>query len=204
MLEVTPSPERIKLGFAEAVLGAFDFLVKDFGFRCVESEMTFVRYESPDVFVNVYHGRASYEIGVEIGLVNNPWGRAEPPFTIRDIVEFNGAEKETGFTRVVTFSANDPALVEKFVNKLADFVKRYAESELKGDLRIYEQLRSFVLNESAKYTKELKISQIKREADKAWQQKDYASLVKLYEQVEESLTPAEAKKMEYAKRHLIT
>jgi hypothetical protein len=204
MLKVTPSPERVKLGFAEAVRSAFDFLIADYSFRCVKSDMTFVRYESPDVFVNVYHGRASYEIGVEIGLVNNPWGQAERSFTIRDIVEFNGAEKETGYTRVVTFSANDPALVKKFVNRLADFVKIYAVQELRGNLMAFEQLRSFVESEAERYEKEQEISQIKREANKAWQQKNYVSLVKLYEQIEESLTPAEAKKMEYAKRHLTT
>lgn len=202
MLKVTPSPERVKLGFAETVLNAFDFLVKDFGFRCVNSEMTFVRYESPDVFVNVYHGRASYEIGVEIGLIKNPWGQNEPPFTIRDIVEFNKAEAETGYTRVVTFSANDPELVRKFVNRLAGFVKRYAAPELGGDIIAFEQLRAFGMNEAAKYQKEQKISYAKREANSAWQQKNYALVIKLYEEIRDSLSPAEAKKLEYArKRH---
>jgi hypothetical protein len=35
----------------------------DFGLRPVEEKVTLVRYESAGVFLNVYHGRASFELG---------------------------------------------------------------------------------------------------------------------------------------------
>jgi len=47
-----PNPERERLAFKDAVLFRFKFL-GDLGFRPVEQEMTFVRYESAGVFVNV-------------------------------------------------------------------------------------------------------------------------------------------------------
>jgi len=204
MLEVIPSPERARLGFAKTVVDAFDFLVKDHGFCCVRSEMTLVRFESPVVVVNVYHGRASYEIGVEIELMNDPLAKIEPPLSLREIVEFNGAEHQTGYTKVVTFSANDADLVRKFVNKLADLVKIYAEPVLKGDRLVFDQLRAFRSRRAAEADREERISRIRSEADKAWQRKDYSSVINLLEKIEMHLTPAEAKKLEYARKHYRT
>jgi hypothetical protein len=65
-LHIDPNPERERLAFKDAVMSGFRFF-DDLGFRPAKQEMTFVRYESADVFVNVYHGRASFELGVEIG-----------------------------------------------------------------------------------------------------------------------------------------
>lgn len=59
-----PGPGRERLGFEAAVVENFAFL-KEAGFECVRRECTFVRYESKRVFVNVYHGRGSFELGVE-------------------------------------------------------------------------------------------------------------------------------------------
>jgi len=59
--------DRSDLGFEGAVGDAFSFLVSDFGFHVVRSDATSVRYESDKVYLNVYHGRRSYEIDVEVG-----------------------------------------------------------------------------------------------------------------------------------------
>src|SRR5690348_10203982 len=71
MLKIEPNPEREQLGFRDAVLSSFKFLA-EFRLRPVEKKMTFVRYQSRHVFVNVYHGRASYELGIQIGRLADP------------------------------------------------------------------------------------------------------------------------------------
>lgn len=53
------------------MLSSFDFL-RAYGLKPVEEDVTFVRYESDAMFVNVYHGRGSFEIGVEIGRLDRP------------------------------------------------------------------------------------------------------------------------------------
>ena len=55
-----------RLGFTGIVLEAFTFLER-FGFVPVVRESTLVRFESQSVFVNVYHGRSSYHVGLELG-----------------------------------------------------------------------------------------------------------------------------------------
>jgi hypothetical protein len=59
--------DRWKPGFQEAVLDGFGFL-RAYGLKAVEKNPTFVRFESKKVFVNVFHGRGSYEICIEVGL----------------------------------------------------------------------------------------------------------------------------------------
>src|SRR5438128_6558460 len=98
MLKMEPGPERAKLGFQEAVLSSFTFL-SEFGLRSVEQKVTFLRYESRHVFVNVYHGRASYELGVEVGRLKEP----ERKLHIFTIVHWAGAAKAEGFGQHVMF-----------------------------------------------------------------------------------------------------
>lgn len=57
----------IRSEFAIEVLYHFHFLINDYKFKRLEANRTFVRYESKYIFVNIYHGRRSYELGVEIG-----------------------------------------------------------------------------------------------------------------------------------------
>ena len=66
-----PGKDRWQLVFKDAVLSNFGFL-RAYGLKHVEEDVTFVRYESDAVFTNVYHGRGSFEIGVEIGRLDRP------------------------------------------------------------------------------------------------------------------------------------
>src|SRR5437016_1220188 len=67
MLKAEPGVNRRQLGFEEAVLRSFEFL-RSYDLKPVERTPTLVRFESKKVFVDVYHGRASFEIGVQVGL----------------------------------------------------------------------------------------------------------------------------------------
>lgn len=76
MIRFEPGTDRSKLGFKEAVSANFKFLRK-FGFHRARAEATFIRYETvrfltkKKLFVNVYHGRGSYEMGVQIGPIDH-------------------------------------------------------------------------------------------------------------------------------------
>ena len=97
MLEKTLSKAREQFGFPEAVLASFRFLVEDFGFSVVEHEPTYVRFESREVFVNLYHGRGSYELGVEIGERLKGDNTPERSFTLREIIGMTDAKRAASF-----------------------------------------------------------------------------------------------------------
>jgi hypothetical protein len=198
MLNIDPDPAREKLGFKDAVLSSFKFL-RDLRFRPVQREMTFVRYESSKVFVNVYHGRASFEMGVEIGRLS----QADERLTLSSIVALAGAEKAEGFGRHVMFQVSSREGVQQFVPKLAALVQKYGPPFLRGDDDAYcEALKARALA-WAQYQKQVTIDQSREKAEPAWHAKDYVRVVELYQAMREDLTQVEAKRLAYAERRLL-
>ena len=196
VLNTEPGPERARLGFKEAVLSGFKFLT-DLGLHPVEEKLTFVRYASPDVFVNVYHGRASFELGVEIGRLKQP---DNEKLTIHDIVAAAGAEKAEGFGQHVMFQISSPEGVRELVPKLARLLEKYGTPFLKGDATAYRTALEARSRAAADYVKQTNLSNVHRKAEAAWQAKDYAQVVELYRPVRKDLTEVEAKKLAYAER----
>lgn len=89
-------PERGRLGFASVVSEEFSFLL-ELGFRLVEASDTLARYESDGRLVRVFHGRGSYELGVEVGRWIEVDGVSrEQAFPLRDIVALRGDRSAAG------------------------------------------------------------------------------------------------------------
>ena len=130
MVTTEPSKERASLGFADAVASAFEFLIKDLSFVCVKREVTFVRYESNTVFVNVYHGRASFELNVKIGKREIGSAAQEHSFTIGEILHVANSQEAENYRPYQVTTAES---VKKFVDELARLVKEYAIPALCGD-----------------------------------------------------------------------
>ena len=126
---------RSRLGFAGAAVKAFGFLVEKLGFHVARQEPTFVRFESAGVFVNIYHGRSSYEIGVEVGPRGGPEGKEER-FMLGDILEANRLRQEVAFRRAET-----PEEVGRYLPELAQLAERYGIPAFRGDSAFYLQLR---------------------------------------------------------------
>lgn len=198
MFRTIPNPARAQLGFTEQVLSAFRFLT-EFDLRCVRAEPTFVRYESSRVFVNIYHDHASYELGVEIGLLVDVRKEKEQAFSIGEIIDLMGAREETGYTFM---QASTTERVKQLVPKLAELVRHYAGPALQGNFFTFEQLEEARQGKSDKYLKEIELGRIRSEAEKAWHEKNYSKLVELYSSIQEDLTPTETKKLAYARKHL--
>lgn len=196
MFRTTPRSNRTQLGFAEEVISNFCFLTQKYNFRLVKAEPTFVRYESHNVFVNIYHGRASYELGFEVGQLIDAPGQ-ERAFSLSDIIDLLSASEETDY---ILLQASTAERVKEYVSKLAAMVKKYAGAALQGDPQVFKRLSKIQLEKSNKLLKEWNLSEIREQAEKAWHEKDYALLAKLYDSIRGELSPAEAKKLEYAKR----
>ena len=199
MLNKEPGPERAGLGFKDAVLSSFKFL-SDLGLHLVEERLTFVRYESSDVFLNVYHGRASFELGVEIGRLKHP---DEEKLTIHDIVAWVGAEKSEEFGQHVMFQVSSPEGVREFVPKLSRLVEKYGTPFLKGDATAYRAALEARSLTAADYVKQMNLRDVHRKAEAAWHAKDYGQVVELYGPVRRDLTEVEAKKLAYAEQQML-
>jgi hypothetical protein len=199
MLNKEPNPERTTLGFREAVLSSFKFLTAA-GFCPVEQEMTFVRYESPEVFVNIYHGRASFELGVEIGRLKKPKGK----LTLYDIIAWAGAEKVEGLGQHVAFQVSSREGVQEFVPRLASLIQRHAGPFLRSDDAAFDSAFEIQSERAQEYAKNVNLSDVRQKAEAAWHAKEYAQVVELYGRVRDDLTEVETKKLAYAEQQVMT
>jgi len=200
MLNKEPSSDRARLGFEESVRSSFNFLI-DLGLHLVDGKATFVRYESSEVFVNVYHGRASFELGLEIGRLKEP---NEEKLTIYDIVAWAGAEKAAGFGQHVMFQVSSPEGVREFVPKLAHMVQEYAIPFINGDATAYRDALEARARANTEYVKQVNLRQMRSRAEAAWHAKDYAQVVELYTPKRNDLDEVEGKRLTYAEQHVLT
>lgn len=134
--------ESDDLGFKEIAVGAFGFLIKEFGFRLVKFTNDMVRFETAKVFLNISLGRASRELKVEIGLLPNQYDEAQHKFSLNEIIELLGNRRESEY---LYFQGLNREQLQKHLPQLAELVKKYAKDVLKGDYLIIlnlERLRS--------------------------------------------------------------
>jgi hypothetical protein len=188
--------ERSKLAFTEAALINFAFLA-DLGFKQVKEDTTRVRFESSRVFVNVYHGRRSFELGIEMGRLNQPRDQVD----LYNLVVWAGAEKIEGFGQHTVFQVITAEAVKEFVSRLAGLVKKYATPFLQGDDTAYQEARKLRALAWANFEKQVNLSDIREKAETAWHAKDYRQVRKLYGAMANDLSPVEVNRLNYAKHH---
>lgn len=198
MLTIEPNSERERLGFRDAVLSSFKFLA-EFRLRPVEKQMTLVRYQSRHAFLNVYHGRASYELGIQIGRLADP----KKTLSIDTIIDLAGAYKAEGFGQHAMFQVSTREGVQEFVPKLAALVEKYAGPLLRNDDSAWAAALNLTARRCAEYEKEVHLGHVREKAEAAWHAKDYVRFVELYEPVRQDLTEIEAKKLAYAGRQVL-
>ena len=194
MFETAPNAERWKLGFEEAVLSSFSF-VGSYGFAPVVREPTFVRFETDDVFLNVYHGRGSYEIGVEVGRRD----RTEK-YSLNRLVHSAGDEAwaKEGLDRATQFQASSREAVQTIVPRVARVVEQYGGRFLSGDVEFYDAQEQQSEAGRVQFERNSLLNSVKRGADKAWQSRDFRRVVEFLKPIEDDLTKIEAKRLAYS------
>jgi hypothetical protein len=197
MLTTKPGSERWRLRFPEAVKLHFRFLEK-FGFRIERKEVTLVRFCSEVVAVTVYHGRASYEIGIEFERISAPGEK----YGLLEALLFAQRAGRLKEVPQGSFQTSTREGVETLVEKMASLVEAYAVSLLNGVSSTYEELRVHRIQGAAAYTKEVHNQAVRRQLDDAWQSKDFEAVARLYEQMQGPLSPSEFMRLEYAKKQL--
>lgn len=189
---------RAELRFVEEAQTAFHFLVEELGFRLVKCEPpTFVRYESNKLFVNVYHGRLSYEIDVEIGRLSDPYHRR---YWIADVL---GAILGWEDKSRTYFQASNQKALRGCIQVIADLVAKHYRPMLAGDLAVLDRVAAYASERNQAYERKSAERPVRNAADKAWRARDYAKVRELYESIRDSLTPVERKRLEYAEKHTV-
>jgi len=135
----------------EVATGAFGFLVKEYGFRLVKSDINSLRYQNAKIFLNISLGRASLEIKVELGLLPNQYDDLQPKFSLTEIIELLGDRNQIEYSY---FQGITREQLQKNLPIVAGLVKKYAGDVLKGDYLVIQNLERLRFDSSFSLTKE--------------------------------------------------
>lgn len=184
--------DRSLLRFAEEVKDHFSFL-ETLGFRCARSEVTFVRFESPWVSINVYHGRRSFEIGLEIESALSP----TDAYSASEILRLVDPKQAEHYRNYATHTAQG---VAEGVRQLAELFQRCIAAGNLDDNQLFSRLKVQREELGKKYALETQLVQARRKAEAAWHTKDYAAVVKALKPLRAALTATELGKLEFAEK----
>lgn len=123
-------PDRAELSFLEVVRQEFAF-VGNFGFREVDAVPTIVRYHKDDLQLNVFHGRISYEVSMEIG-------RDDDLYPLWALIHAVDPDAEKSYR---PSAATSSAAVTSGVERLATLVRRYGARALRDDPAFFKELK---------------------------------------------------------------
>jgi hypothetical protein len=194
--------DRERLGFVDAVCRSFGFLTTEFGFTIVTQTPTMVRFEGNRTIVQVFHGRSSYVLGVEIGL-KTPSRDGEVRYSLRELVALDESPGDVDYGE---FQISSAVRLPAFVEQLAELTRRIGVKALEGDLEIFERLAEQRRREGRVLTDASTAMWLREQAGKAWQDRDFASVVDAYaalaslETVE--MRRSETARLAYARRQL--
>jgi hypothetical protein len=182
------SPGR--LGFIDLVLSTFAFLLR-LGFFVARREATLVRFEKDNVFVNIYHGRASYQVGLELGRL-----RDGDMYSLHELFQAL-APNDIEQARCQT---TDPEVLRQCLASIAATVERHCDALLAGNAIAFEKVDAAVAPLRKAATLQAQFGATIDRADKAWESKDFSKATDLYEKSAPALDETRIRRLEYLRK----
>ena len=186
--------DRSALRFDAEVKERFSFL-GDLGFHCVRAESTFVRFESQSASLNVYHGRQSFEIGLEI----EPAPPDRDCFSFSEILRLVDREQALHYRNYGTHTLPG---VAKGVHQLALLLERCIEGGILKDKQLFSRLRLQREEFRQCYAVETELVQARRKSELAWRNKDYEAFIKALQPLRAALKATEVAKLKFAEKQI--
>ena len=184
--------DRSRLRFADQVKTHFQFL-NDHGFRLVSTSETLLRYESAISAINIYHGRQSYEIDLEL-----EFHQARGTYSFSELLSLLNREAE----RPRKFASSTPEGAAEGVRALAALFKTCVLAGLPSDSGLPDRLEAQRQQRSREYDMAVQLEQVRRKLERAWKLKNLTEVANLLDPFEAHLSRTEREKLEYARRHI--
>jgi hypothetical protein len=184
--------------FSEMAKQTFS-LLEDAGFRLVEIEhdLNRLRYETARTFVAIEWDCRAGELNVFVGLQPRK-GKPEDAFSLMDLLRMEGVELDE---RKVPYQVAEESQLGPFLEKLAEYLRVHAQPALAGDRMFFRRLHAFRNAQARAYMQDMKLQQVRAEAEKAWRSRKLDKVILLYTSIQDFLTKSEKGKLDYARKH---
>lgn len=140
------APTQQTDSFETLVHAAMDFLCTEFGFRCITSSQSLVRYESSAVFCEVGHGDYDAEVYARVGRFGAPGVLPDQPSERLDFSLFLAVADPAGYRTLhqdVPYScAREPASIRRVLVRFADGLRVFGRGLLEADAETYQRARA--------------------------------------------------------------
>lgn len=183
--------------FPDVVIESFAFLEHDYGYQVTECGSTRVVYETDCVWIAVYYGRQSFELGVE-------FCRKQLGVEMTEVVRLStvlAALVGPSHALPTFFQTSNSSVLVTSVRRIADIVRAECAPILAGDAKAFDQVarRAKVENEIA--IRQLQVRPLRERAAMAWRDRNYTEYIANCEALGRDMTPVEAAKLAYARKH---
>jgi len=174
--------------FIATVKERFCFL-SNYDFHLSEIKGSTIRYESPRVSVVLSYQWYSYEIEIEIGLINQ-----KDRFSFSEIVHAIMPSYKYSAGKI----ASKRESIRAILGEISNFIKDHGKSVISGDIDAFDAIKNIRSATQNKSEWQHRLSSIRRNAERSWRQKDYEGVKKLYGSIKTGLTNVEEQRLKYA------
>lgn len=166
--------------------------MREAGFSEAVIAPTLVVFRNPEIDIDIYHGRQSFELGAGITYR----GRR---YAIEEIIRELYPEHAKIYH---VFAASSVGAVSEGVRRLADTFRHFTGQAWEGDPNLFAIIDKRRLEWAEAYAMDVLESQLRPQAAEAFRRGDYAKASELYGRIRDRLTPAEAKKLAISNERL--
>jgi hypothetical protein len=134
-IALLPVPPEGHLGFRKGVVSSFRFLEDTYGFRLTQCTPIKVRYESPELFLELNHSPQAPELSLELGDLRHE--AEQHSFSLDDILHWAGLGLRFDYARFDLERRDD---VASFLEAVAQLLRDCANSLLRNDRSSFDTL----------------------------------------------------------------
>lgn len=193
-LGIDAPPSR--LGFVATARAAFDFVAgPPYHLRLVSQDEYWISYEGDDVVLAILHEPVSFELRLALW---RPSVRHEEmrPYHIGDFIRVADPEAAAAHR---AFAAVTEGGVRNGMARLVSEFRQFGLDALRGDAEFLRHVSAARAAAAAAFGVRMTDLTGRRNAERAWQARDYAEVVRWYLTLEDRLFPAERKRLSYAR-----